>query len=84
MKANHTPVKYRLRQRIGKMQCRLDDAFTHRRFYPKCREYGKTNVQISIDGDKHHKGCSIQGLEAQIAYYTKLLEEVTNGHPWND
>ena len=83
MKSNHTPVKYRLRQRIGKLQCRLDEAFTHKRFYPKCRDCGKTNIQISIDGGKHHKGCSIQGLEAQIAYYRRLLEEVTGGDPWN-
>ena len=86
MKANHIPVKYRLRQRIGKLQSRLDNCFIRRngRFYEFCSDCELTNIQINMNDGRHRQGCSFDGLEAQIKYYTKLLDEVTGGHPWND
>ena len=72
MKANHVPARVRIQRRVSKLQDRLDGCFTRKRFYPKCKGCGITNVQLSIAGGKHHAGCSYQGLEAQILHYQSL------------
>lgn len=56
------------------MQSLLDNCFNSKRFYPQCKGCRITNVQLSIAGGKHHKGCVYQGLENQIRYYQSLLE----------
>ena len=78
MKANHIPAERRLTNRISKLEMRLEEAFktTRKRFYPYCRYCEKTNIQVSMDG--HQSYCPIKGLDKEIQYYKKLLEEIIN------
>jgi hypothetical protein len=86
MKKNHIPVKYRLRHRVNTLQNRLDECFIREdgRYYQFCKDCGMTNIQINMNDGKHRKGCEFDGLEAQVAYFKRLLDEVTGGNPWND
>ena len=78
MKANHRSAYKRLTSRIAKLELRKDGMWSRKRFYPKCKFCGITNVEASILG-KHYKYCSFSGLDKEIAYYEKLRDEQKGG-----
>lgn len=76
MKDNHIPAKDRIRQRIIKMEIKEDSAWVKiggGNPYLKCKYCQVTNVQESLTG--HYHGCPLKGIDKQIAYFKKLLEQ---------
>lgn len=76
MRQNHIPQSERLKGRINSLQLRLDKAWQNGRRgnpYQKCRHCGIHTPQLSINDGRHFKGCLVQGLDKEIAYYKKLL-----------
>lgn len=41
--------------------------------YRHCATCNRSMIEVSYSG--HYKGCEYAGIEKEIAYYTKLLEE---------
>lgn len=79
MKANHRPVKERLRARIQGIQARVDAAHvpSHSKGNPywMCKHCQIHDPCLSIEGD-HYVGCPLRGSKKEIAYYQSLLSEV--------
>ncbi len=79
MKSNHIPVSVRLKERIRNLQSRIDAAHVKSPSkgnpYWCCAECGIYDPQKSVNDGKHYKHCPIEGLDKQIEYYKRLLEE---------
>ncbi len=77
MKTNHIPVADRLRRRIDNLNAKIDhgEYWSRKRFYPKCKFCGITNVSSNMRDGAHNPGCHIPGMLKEIAYYRRLLRE---------
>ena len=77
MRSNHVPVAVRLLARISKLSERIEEAWLTRRGNPYrfCKHCQITTPQLSVNADRHHRGCPIQGLDKQIEHYRALLLE---------
>jgi len=79
MKANHTPRSERLLNRVRSLEHRRDSYHIespHRgNPYWCCKDCGIHDPQLSIQKGRHFRGCSMQGIDKQIAYFRRLLEE---------
>jgi hypothetical protein len=81
MRANRIPTSTRLRLRIEALECRKDRAHHHppgSNPYWACRECGIRDPELSIRDGRHHKGCPMQGIDREIAYYRALLAQADN------
>lgn len=79
MRRNTIPTTTRLERRIQKLQSKIDPetvSIGGTNPYYKCVGCGKSVPGISVDG--HFKGCAVVGIQNEIKYYQKLLEEQTN------
>jgi hypothetical protein len=80
MRTNHVPRAERLKARIMALQVRLEQSRRAPRGgnpYWSCKECGIYDPQLYVPGGRHHKGCSMQGVEKQIKHYRLLLEPRT-------
>lgn len=79
MKANHIPRVERLRRRVGRLQDRLESSRgpsdTPGNPYWRCLHCGIYDPQRSANEGRHHRGCLVEGLDLQIAYYKRLLAD---------
>jgi hypothetical protein len=78
MQANHVPRRERLISKIRKLEHRLE-ASREKPYannpYWRCVECGIYDPQRSVNEGRHHRGCSIEGLDRQIVHYRRLLSE---------
>lgn len=78
MRQNHISRVERLRARINKLEHRED---THRKKsgggnpYMRCTDCGITDPALFVPNGRHFTGCSMQGIDKQIKYFKKLLEQ---------
>jgi hypothetical protein len=77
MKANHVPRSERLKWRVWGLESRLEESRARKRGNPYyyCKGCGIHDPALYVPGGRHHKNCPYQGLEAQISYFKRLLEE---------
>lgn len=76
MKANHIPVRVRLTQRVKKLELREESCWRRVQGNPYllCKHCFVSEVEESM-GHKHGVGCPMRGLDKQIKYFKKLLQE---------
>lgn len=79
MRANHIPRAERLRNRIWTLEAKKDvnhvKSPSKGNPYYCCAVCGIHDPQLSINQGRHFKGCSLQGLDKEIAFYRRLLAE---------
>lgn len=79
MRTNHVPRRERLLSRIHALELRRDanhvKSPSKGNPYYCCKACGIHDPELSIRRGCHFKGCPMQGIDKQIAYYRRLLEE---------
>jgi hypothetical protein len=79
MRANHIPRRVRLESRISKLELRYEMGHvlspSSGNPYWCCKECGIHDPELSIRNGQHFRGCQRGGLQKEIAYYKKLLDE---------
>jgi hypothetical protein len=77
MLTNNIPRADRIRRRISNLERKLIDfepmPYGGKNPYSYCGACGRSMVETSYAG--HYKGCQRVGIENEVKYYSKLLEE---------